>query len=350
MALTAGVHLHGTEPAPAAPGAHRRALRLLVLWSLLALAALAVGLAVGSVALAPFEILAVLTGAKGAGFLATTVVGLRLPRVLAAFATGGLLALAGSVTQVLLGNPLGDPYVLGISGGAAVGALLVLWLAGGSLPLETGAAAGSLLALLLVLWSGRRSWRTDPAGGAPRLLLAGVVLAAGWSALVSLILALVPDAQLRGMVFWLIGDLGGAIHWQVAMLTLAVVLLVLRPLAADLNVMMRGDAIAFALGVDVAHRRLQLCLVAALATAVAVTTAGAIGFVGLLVPHAVRLVCGNDHRLLLPASALAGGSLLTLADTAARTVAAPAQLPVGVLTALLGVPLFLWLLAGGRRS
>lgn len=329
--------------------ARRRARAILLVLTAAALAALLSGLLVGSVAIRPADLMAVLRGQPASSSLADSVLALRLPRVLASFGTGALLAVAGALMQVLLGNPLGDPYVLGISGGAAVGALLVMWLGAGALPVEPAALAGAGLALLLVLASGRRAWRQgNGVSSATRLLLAGVVLAAGWSAMVTLILALAPDAQLRGMVFWLMGDLSGVTRWQPAALTLLLVLLALQPLAADLNVLARGDAHAYALGVDVARRRLQLCLLASLATAIAVTTGGAIGFVGLLVPHALRLRLGNDQRLLLPAAALAGGCLLTLADSAARSLLAPVQLPVGVLTALLGVPAFLWLLA--RRA
>lgn len=331
-------------------GRARRQLAALLAFGLLALL---VGLAVGSVYVSPLTLLAALGGtadsATDGAPLANTVLALRLPRVLAAFASGGLLAVAGALMQVLLANPLGDPYVLGISGGAAVGALLVLWLGAGMLPVEGGAMIGAGLALALVLLLARRDWRDGAAGGnAPRLLLAGVVLAAGWSALITLILTLAPDQSLRGMLFWLMGDLAGATRWQAALLALGLLLLALRPLAADLNVLLRGGRQAFALGVDVPRRRLQICLLASLATAVAVTTAGTVGFLGLLVPHALRLLIGNDQRVLLPAAALLGGSLLVLADAAARTLLAPVQLPVGVLTALFGVPAFLILLARGR--
>ena len=159
--------------------------------------------------------------------------------------------------------------------------------------------------------------------------------------------AVAPDAQVRGMLFWLIGDLSGATHGGSALWALAGVLLLALPLARDATLLARGEVTAATLGVPVRSVALALHALAAAATAVAVTLAGSVGFVGLVVPHAVRLVVGNDQRVLLPASALAGGALLVLADTLARTVVAPAQLPVGVLTALAGVPMFLWLL---RRS
>jgi iron complex transport system permease protein len=273
---------------------------------------------------------------------------LRLPRALAAFAVGGLLALAGALMQVLLRNPLADPYVLGISGGAAVGALGAMLAGLGALAANLGASAGALLAVGLVFALARRDFAHQQLSGAleasPRLLLIGVIMAAGWGALITLILTLAPAAGLRGMLFWLMGDLNGADSWVPAMLALALALVLTYPVARELNVLLRGEVLAHALGVRVVSLRRRLYLVASMATAFAVTTAGAIGFVGLVVPHALRLALGNDQRMLLPASALAGGTLLLLADTAARTLLAPQQLPVGVITALVGVPAFMYLL------
>jgi len=164
----------------------------------------------------------------------------------------------------------------------------------------------------------------------------------------ALLLSLAPETQLRGMLFWLIGDLGGTTLALPALITLAVVLAASLAYARDLNVLSKGADTAAALGVAVGRTTLALCALSAFATAAAVTTAGSVGFVGLVVPHALRLVVGNDQRMLLPASALAGGALLVLADTLARTIAAPIQLPVGVITALIGVPVFLVLLTRGR--
>ena len=173
-------------------------------------------------------------------------------------------------------------------------------------------------------------------------------MASGWGALIALMLTLAPDAQVKGMLFWLIGDLGGTTLAAPAMITLAVVLFGSLAFARDLNVLSRGEHAAAALGVAVPFTTFALCAFAAFATAAAVTTAGSVGFVGLVVPHALRLVIGNDQRVLLPASVFAGGALLVLADTLARSVAAPVQLPVGVITAFIGVPVFLALLARGR--
>ena len=323
----------------------RRALLVLALLLLLAVASLATALTAGSVPLALDDVLGAMLGRDNAA--AAVVHGLRLPRALAGFACGGLLALAGALMQVLLRNPLADPYVLGISGGAGVGALsaMLLGLAGfGIAGLSFG---GALAAMLLVfgLAHGDGSWTQT------RLLLTGVVVAAGCGAVVALMLSIAPEHKLRGMLFWLMGDLSqtgetAQIAWALAALALA--LLVALPFARELNLLARGAEQALALGVRVTLLRRVVYVVASLATAVAVTTAGSIGFIGLIVPHLVRLGIGNDQRLLLPAAALAGGSLLMLADTLARTVVAPVQLPVGVLTALIGVPMFLFLLGRGR--
>ena len=267
---------------------------------------------------------------------------LRLPRATVAFAVGGLLALAGTIMQVLLRNPLADPYVLGLSGGAACGALAAL-LAGAAALVTPAAFAGALLSTAVVFGLARGSGAWAPT----RLLLTGVVVATGWGALIMLILTTAPEAQVRGMLFWLIGDLSGASRGGPGLLALAGVLAIALLFARDATLLARGDMTAASLGVSVRGTTLALHALAAFATAVAVTLAGSVGFVGLVIPHAVRLVIGNDQRWLMPAAVLAGGALLTFADTVARTLVAPAQLPVGVLTAVVGVPLFLWLL---RRS
>jgi iron complex transport system permease protein len=200
---------------------------------------------------------------------------------------------------------------------------------------------GALGAMFLVfgLAHGDGSWTQT------RLLLTGVIVAAGCGALVALMLSIAPDTKLRGMLFWLMGDLGQSAQWWPPLIALGVALILAMPFARELNLLARGMMQAQALGVAVNRLRYTIFLLASLATAASVTTAGSIGFVGLIVPHLVRLATGNDQRLLLPASVLAGGSLLLLADTLARTLIAPQQLPVGVLTALIGVPVFLFLLS-----
>lgn len=318
-------------------------MRSLLALSVIALVAAVLALAIGSVTISPAELWAVIQG-EGSMLHSTLVWELRLPRALAAFATGGLLAVAGALMQVLLRNPLADPYVLGLSGGAAVGALLAMLSGMGALLISGSAFAGAMLATALVfgLAHGTGSWT------ASRLLLTGVVVAAGWGAVITLILALTPSYKLPGMLYWLMGDVSYARTPWPALLVLALAIAVIMPLARNLNVLARGSMQAAALGVSVRPLEWTIYLLASLLTATAVTTAGSIGFVGLIVPHMLRLVLGNDQRIILPASALAGGILLVLADTLARTVIAPEQLPVGVITALLGVPTFLYLLHRSR--
>jgi len=280
---------------------------------------------------------------------------LRLPRALAAIATGGLLALAGALMQVLLRNPLAEPYVLGLSSTAAVGALAMMALGYGVWAINTGAFLGALLAVVLVFALARhdmgRIESASVADGSPRLLLTGVMISSLSIALVSLILSLAPTERLRGMLFWMLGDLSGVGDATPALLLLPVLLLGLMPFARDMNLLLRGPGPAQMLGVAVGRLRVVIYLAASVAAAVTVTTAGSIGFVGLVVPHVLRLLIGNDQRVLLPACALAGGAFLLAADTAARSWWAPLQLPVGVLTALVGAPLFILLLSrkGGRR-
>ncbi len=316
--------------------------RAFVALTLLALAAFAVfmaALAVGSVATPPGAVLDALLGHADPR-TADLVLQLRLPRALAAFAVGGLLAYAGVLMQVLLRNPLADPYVLGVSGGAAVGALSSLALGLGAVAAHGNAFIGALASTLLVfaLAHSRGGWTPT------RLLLTGIVVAAGWSALIGLGLALAPDGRLRSMLFWLMGDLGYAEHPRAALAMLGLLLLIALPFARELNVLARGAPEARALGVAVQPLTLAIYTLASLATAIAVTQGGSVGFVGLVVPHMLRLALGADHRLLLPGAVLAGGALLAAADALARTIAAPLMLPVGVVTAAIGVPLFLYLL------
>ena len=320
----------------------RRALLFLAVLVVLALASGALALAVGSVPVPLSEVFATLLGGGGS----EVVRSLRLPRALCGFACGGLLALSGALLQVLLRNPLADPYVLGVSGGASVGALLAMLFGLATASVNGFAFAGALSAMLLVfgLARGDGSWTQT------RLLLTGVIVAAGCGAVVALLLSIAPDRQLRGMLFWLMGDLSQTGQAELMLAALALLVLLALPFARELNLLARGADVAQTLGVPVARLRLGVYLTASLATAIAVTQAGSIGFVGLIVPHLVRLAVGNDQRLLLPASALAGGSLLVLADTLARSLIAPQQLPVGVLTALIGVPAFLLLLARDART
>jgi iron complex transport system permease protein len=301
-----------------------------------AVAAIAASLTLGSSGLdVPWQRLA-----QGDPLMRTIVWELRMPRALAAFGVGAVLALAGVLMQALLRNPLADPYVLGVSGGAAVGALGVMLAGAAGLAIDVAAAAGAFGAMLLVfaVAHGPGGWTTT------RLLLTGVVVAAGCGAVVSLLLSLSDDLRLRGMLFWLLGDFGyvQTPWWLLGLAFVAIpaCLLAARPLDA----LARGELQARLLGVPVRGLRIAIYLAASVLTAAAVTTAGSIGFVGLVTPHLVRLLVGSSHRAVIPASALAGGALLVVADLLARTIVAPRQLPVGALTALIGVPLFLWLM------
>src|SRR5690554_881988 len=318
-------------------------MRSITILSLIALLAGLFALAIGSVTIAPSELWQVVQG-EGSTLHRTLVLELRLPRTLAAFATGGLLAVAGALMQVLLRNPLADPYVLGLSGGAAVGALLAMLTGLGALLISGAAFAGAMLAMVLVfgLAHGTGSWT------ASRLLLTGVVVAAGWGAVITLMLALTPSYKLPGMLYWLMGDVSYARTPWPAVVVLIVAIIVVLPLARNLNVLARGPMQAAALGVSVRPLEWTIYVLASLLTATPVTPAGSLRFVRFVAPPLFRLFLGNDQRIILPASALAGGTLLVLADTLARTVIAPEQLPVGVITALLGVPTFLYLLHRSR--
>jgi iron complex transport system permease protein len=315
--------------------------RALLIFLLLALSAISLLAAVsaGSAGADPFAAWQSLAG-NADPTLREIIIELRMPRALAAYGTGAALALAGAVLQVLLRNPLADPYILGTSGGAAVAALLALLAGASGLVLNGAAFAGAMASTLLVFSLVRSSADHSPG----RLLLTGVVIAAGWGAAISLILALAPDRNLRGMLFWLMGDFSYAAQPLPALvLSLCAVALGVF-LAPTLNLLAAGEQQAALLGVAVKPARTGLYLLSSLLTAAAVTTAGTVGFVGLVIPHLVRQIGGADHRWVVPGSALAGGSLLVIADTLARTVAAPQQLPVGAITALLGVPIFLVLL------
>lgn len=271
---------------------------------------------------------------------------LRAPRALAAFACGGLLALAGALLQALLRNALADPYVLGVSSGAALGALLALVGGAGAAFVHAGALAGAACAIAIVFGLSFRSGEWD----VYRLLLTGVVLAAGFSALVSLTLVTAPHIQVKGMLFWLMGDLSYADSPLAAWTVLVGGTALAAGGARELDLLALGEIKARSLGLRVSTVQVAVFAVAASATVAAVMLAGSVGFVGLMVPHAVRLMGVATYRWLIPLSVLLGGAFLTMADTVARTIISPQQLPVGVLTAIIGVPLMLWLLGRRRLS
>jgi iron complex transport system permease protein len=313
----------------------------------LALAVL-LGVRFGTVPLTTADVVRALVG-LGDATTTDIVVRIRLPRVALAVLIGGGLATAGATFQALLRNPLAEPYILGISGGASVGAVLVLatgLAAQGSWVLPLAAFAGAVLAIVLVF---RVATATGHAMDVRVLLLAGVVVAAFFSACIAFILAVSPARTVQSAVLWIMGSLAAA-DWPGVVLTASYTLpsvLLLMGLARPLNLMAIGEETAHYLGADVEGVKRISLGVAALITASGVAVAGVIGFVGLVVPHAVRLMIGSDHRALLPLSFLAGASFLTFADLVARLVLAPTEIPIGVITAFVGVPFFLLLL---RRS
>ena len=322
--------------------------------AVLALAVLiagAVSLSLGASGLGPGDLWRAVTGAADPA-TETILLRLRLPRAVLAALVGGALGLSGCTFQALLRNPLAEPYVLGVSGGAAVGAVCVFVTGlAVALPwtLSLGAFLGAVGAMALVLAIARRASR----GGMDTrvLILSGVIAGAFFNAIILLLLSLADLQSFRSAIFWMMGNLSGA-DWGSARLAVFLVpaSVVVLSLARAFNVLSRGEEVAYYLGASVQRVKLTAYLAASLMVAASVAAVGVIGFVGLIVPHAVRLAWGNDHRLLLPASFLAGSAFLLLADTVARVVVAPAELPTGVVTAVAGVPFFVVLLMrGGRR-
>src|SRR5215472_104670 len=313
--------------------APRLPVRSLALLAALAALVFLAALLIGSSGIGVRAALAALAG-SGDAATRSVLTAVRLPRVMAAFGVGSLLALSGVLLQALFRNSLADPYVLGVSGGAAVGALLAMIAGAAALIVQSAAVAGALAAVGAVYLLAR-------GGGTPRLLLTGVVLASACGALVSVLLALADSSRVRGMVFWLAGDLEWAVNpWLsagAALLAVAVALIVARPL----NVLAAGELRARTVGLAVEAWRTALFIACASLTALAVVSAGTVGFVGLITPHAVRRsLRSSDQRVAAPAAALTGGMLLTGADLVARTIASPRQLPVGAIMALIGAPLF----------
>jgi len=321
--------------------------------ALFALAGLVFSGMTGSVAVPladmPAAIADLLHGEKST--LAATLLDLRVHRALTAFITGAALSLAGVMMQALLRNPLADPYVLGISAGASVGALAALMFRCAAWMGDAAAFGGAVAVSMMLYLLARRDLRGGSAadGGTALLLLTGVILSSACMALVTLMLSIAPDSRLRSMVFWMIGDMAGApLRWMPCVVLVAALLFAVKN-ARAMNVMALHAEAAATLGIRVGALRKGLFFVSGLLTASAVTTAGSIGFVGLIVPHACRFAVGPDHRLLIPAATLAGGTYLMLADTLARTIIAPEQLPVGVITALVGAPVFLYQLHRLRK-
>jgi iron complex transport system permease protein len=279
------------------------------------------------------------------------VIEIRLPRILLAIVVGASLSVAGTSFQALLRNPLADPYVLGVSMGAALGAILALiaephlalpvWLAALFTPL--GAFIGAAATIAAVYLLGRREGQIDSA----TLLLAGIISSSFLSAIIMFLLTTLTGRDFRGMAFWLMGDLSSplqpSLRWVLG-IGFLVATGAIYTTAADLNLLLAGEKEAMHLGVDVRRVRLVVYIAASILTGLAVSVSGAIGYVGLLVPHVMRLLFGSDHRTLLPTAAFGGAIAVVIADTLARTVVAPSELPVGAMTALVGAPLFIYLL------
>lgn len=309
---------------------------------------LPLGLFLGSVPLSPGEVVEALLG-RGAESHRDILIGLRLPRLLLGATLGGGLAIAGATFQALLRNPLAEPYILGVSGGAAMGAVTVLALGLttlGSWTLPLAAFAGALFAIVLVF---RVASATGRALDVRVLLLAGVVVGAFFAAVISLILSLSEARTVRSAVLWMMGSLYAA-DWSDVLIASAYTLptvLLLTSLARSLNALAVGEETALYLGTEVERVKRIAFAGASLVTAAGVAVAGVIGFVGLVVPHALRLLVGSDHRVLLPLSFVVGAAFLTAADLLAQVVLAPVEIPIGVVTAIVGVPIFLVLL---RRS
>lgn len=352
----------GPRPAAAAPALDRRRAALLAL-GLLGVLVVFVSIGRGASAI-PFgrvvEILGALIGlgGEGAGADSAIVLQIRAPRTVLGFAVGGALALAGAALQGLFRNPLADPTLIGASSGGALAAVAVIVLGGTplgplgglarSFALPAFAFAGALAATFLVYRFASRDGETNVA----TMLLAGIGVAAIANAGIGILIFLSDDDQLRTLNFWLLGSLAGG-GWTLVLPVLAflaVPLALLPRHAAGLNAFALGEAEAGHLGHDVERLKLRLIALSALAAGAGVAAAGIIGFVGLVVPHLVRLALGADHRLLMPASTLLGGSLLVAADILARTLVVPAELPIGIVTSLAGGPVFLWLLVRRRRG
>lgn len=324
----------------------------LLLWLAL-FAAMTAGVALGAVPVAPSEVYgAILRALRGttSGLVDTLIIDVRLPRVVLAALVGAALAGAGTLYQALFRNPLADPYILGVSSGAGLGAMIAFVATAGATALRYGAIplaafVGAMLTMLLVVRLASVRGRLD----ATSLLLAGVALSYTLAAVTSFLMVVARE-QMAAIVFWMMGGLSQASWQYVAMIAPMFMLGVVFPLVStrELNLMLLGDERAGHLGLSVERFKLLMLAAASLMTAAAVAVAGLIGFVGLMVPHMVRLVLGPDHRRLLPASLIAGAAVLVLADLVARTVIAPVEIPVGIVTAVLGGPFFIWLLVRGE--
>lgn len=347
----------GSERAAALPS-ERRVPASLLIPALVALLLVSVVIAagLGAVRVGPMQIIAILldhigisTDVEYTRQQDAVVWAIRIPRVLLAVIVGAALAISGAVLQGVFRNPLADPSLIGVSSGAAFGAVAAIVIGATPFGLMTtplAAFVGGIVVTLIVWTLSRRNGRVDTV----TLILVGVAMNSIIGAAMGMLNYIADDEQLRAVVFWSLGSLGGA-TWKTNMAVLPFILLgliVLPRKAKELNLLVLGEREARHLGVDVDRARFVLIIVVGLTTAAAVAFTGIIGFVGLIVPHLIRLVSGPDHRTLLPASALAGAALLVVTDLLARTIVSPSELPIGVVTALLGAPFFLFLLLKTR--
>ena len=301
-------------------------------------------LVLGTADLSPAEIFGRLIHPAGGGDSAGLILfRIRLPRILLAAVVGFSLALGGVVFQAVLRNPLADPFILGVSSGAAFGAILGILLGlSFHLGVPVAAFAGTLLTLMLLMALGRRRMGTESA----TILLTGVIINAFFTALIMFFITTTTDSRLHSMLFWLYGDLGQSryAHLAVSAPAVAIGSAVLFAFARDLNLLTAGEDAARQLGVSVERTKVVCLLLVSLLMGLVVSFSGLIGFVGLIVPHLARMTFGSDHRVLIPGAALGGAAFLVAADTLARIVISPSELPVGVVTAFLGAPFFLYLL------
>jgi iron complex transport system permease protein len=328
----------------------KKVLVLSALLSLLLILVILLSVTVGSVKVKPFHSFTILfqslLGLKRTGTETeqAIILSLRFPRALLAGLVGAGLSVSGAVFQALLRNPLADPYILGVSSGAAVGAIVAILMGLGTLSfgLPLASFIGAFLTILVVFYFGRQDGKIHP----NTLLLAGVITSSFLSALIMFFISISQREELRTIIFWLMGDFSFSNYQAIGMIFpyVLVAFLVLYFYARQFNLILSGEESALQLGVDVERLKLSSYLFASLITAASVSVCGLIGFVGLIIPHSVRLVFGPDHRLLLPASALVGASFLIASDTLGRTLLAPVELPVGVITAAFGGPFFIYLL------
>ncbi len=333
---------------PASPDMTKRLTGVTLMLAVLLLAALFFGLAAGSAGFSVSSVLKGLSGAGGTELMHDIIWRLRLPRVLLAALLGATLSLGGMVFQALLRNPLAEPYILGISGGSAIGAIVGILMGLARFPgVWLTAFAGSLatLGLLYLMSSGRSMLRGNT------LLLSGVMVNAFCSAVILFLISLAQDSRLHNIIFWLMGDLAAATNENVVSLAATVIpcFVVIFTRSHALNLLTLGNDMARSMGVNIRATTSLLLVVTSLMVSATVSYCGLVGFVGLVIPHMLRLIWGPDHRLLAPASILGGAAFMVVCDMLARTLPAQGEMPVGVITALIGAPLFVYLLRKSNK-